>query len=385
MRILIAPDKFKGSLDATEVASALSAGLRSCDVTDLRRADIVEVPVADGGEGTVDAAVGAGFDRRTLTVSGPVGRPVECSYAVRRSTAVVELAQASGLDALPRDPQGHPCWAPLRSTSHGTGELIADALSHGVDEIILGVGGSACIDGGSGLLTALGARFMDEDGVPVAQGGAGLLDLARVDLTAMHPRLAQVRFVLASDVDNVLLGSHGAAAVFGPQKGADHGQVALLERALTLLRDRLMDVLGTDAGITAEAAGAGAAGGVGYAALAVLDAQRRPGIDVVLDLVQLRDQLRGADLVITGEGSLDSQSLGGKTPLGVLRAAQESSVPVVAVCGRSLLTARQAAETGFLEIHALSDLEPDPRVSMRDASRLLHRIGAIIGRSLPSG
>lgn len=377
MRIVVAPDKFKGSLRASEVASALSRGLRSTG--DLEGLEVIEIPVADGGEGTVDAAVGSGgFRRRTVTVTGPVGLPIQASYAIRGADAVIELAQASGLDGLPRDQHGALQRDALGASSHGTGDLIADALATGCTRIVLGVGGSACTDGGAGLLTALGARFLDAEDAPVPPGGGPLSEVAQADLTSLDPRIREAEFVLAADVDNPLLGDNGASAVFGPQKGADPAGVAVLERGLATLRDRLADSIGAGALSVADMPGAGAAGGVGFAALAVLGATRRPGIDVILDFVQLPEQVRGADLVLTGEGSLDAQSLGGKTPIGVLRTAQAAGVPTIAVCGRTLLTDHEAREAGFQAVHALTDLEPDPDICIRDAAALLHRTGALI-------
>lgn len=381
MRIIVAPDKFKGSAEADEVAAALAAGLRSA-ATAAAGIDVVEIPVADGGEGTVAAALGAGFAARTLTVTGPAGDPVTAAYALRGATAVIEMSQASGLDLLPRDRHGQRLLDPLGATSHGTGELIAHALSQGARRIVLGVGGSACTDGGAGMLTALGARFLDADGQLLGPGGGPLRALSRVDLSGVLPEAVRATIVLASDVDNPLLGEHGAAAVFGPQKGAGPAEVTALDRGLERLRDALGEVLGPDAVQAARSPGAGAAGGMGYGALTVLGALRRPGIDVVLEFTRLRERIRGADLVITGEGSLDAQSLRGKTPLGVLRCAQEETIAVVAVCGRSLLPAEQLHEAGFAAVHALRDRAPDARTSMAEAPRLLREVGAEIGRRL---
>jgi glycerate 2-kinase len=384
MRILIAPDKFKGSLEAADVAAALAAGLSSVS-TDFR---IDEVPVADGGEGTVDAALSSGFTRVAVAVTGPIGNPVQASIAVRDQLAVLEMAAASGLGALPLAPDGSPRFEPLRSTSFGTGEMIAAALDSGCREIVLGVGGSANTDGGAGMLSALGARLLDHQDQPVGPGGAGLGDLARVDLSGLDERLADTELVLAADVTNPLLGPAGAAAVFGPQKGAGPEEVETLERALRHFADVLAQALGADPELLASAEGAGAAGGVGFAALAVLRAERRPGIDVVLDFVRLDERLGDAAVVITGEGSLDGQSLGGKTPIGVARRARAHGVPVViAVCGRSLISADEARAAGFDAVFALAEREPDPATSMRQARSLLHHLGADIGRRLsnPAG
>ncbi|MDP9222119.1 MAG: glycerate kinase, partial [Actinomycetota bacterium] len=276
--VVVAPDKFKGSLTAAEVGAAVRTGLLA-----VRPAlDVRVLPVADGGDGTLDAAVSAGFQRVPVTVSGPVGAPTEAAIAVRDAVAVVELALASGLVLLPVDRL-----EPLAASSFGTGQLIAAALDRGCLRIVLGVGGSACTDGGAGMLQALGARFLDAHGRDLPRGGGPLLDLATVDLAALDPRLAGVDFVLASDVDNPLLGPRGAAHVYGPQKGASPQDVELLDAALAKLAAAWDPV-------AAEAPGAGAAGGVGYAALAVLHATPRSGIDVVLDLVAFDSALGGA-------------------------------------------------------------------------------------------
>ena len=380
MRIVVAPDKFKGSLEATDVVEHLAAGIRSVEPS----ATVVAVPVADGGEGTLDAAVGAGFVACSTTVTGSAGNPVEAGFALLDRTAVVEMALASGLAALPVDEDGAPVLDAGGATSRGTGELVRAALDAGATRIVLGVGGSACTDGGAGLLQGLGARLLDDEGAELGRGGAELARLARVDLTGLDPRVQDAQFVLAADVDNPLTGTNGAAAVFGPQKGADPDLVASLDAALTVFRDRLADALGPAALTAAGATGAGAAGGVGYAALAVLGAQRRPGIDVVLEFVGLADRMAGTDLVVTGEGSLDEQSLGGKTPMGVATTAHAAGVPVVAVCGRTTLDEETRRAAGFVRTYALTELEPDPRVSMREAGRLLEQVGARLALELPA-
>lgn len=399
MRIIVAPDKFKGSARAPEVAAALAEGLRAgigrmagpcadegagtrTGAIGHEPLEILESPVADGGEGTIDAAIGAGYRPRTLSVTGPAALPVQAVYAARGETAVIEMAQASGLDALPHDAAGKPVLDPTGATSSGTGELIAHALDQGARHIVLGLGGSACTDGGTGMLRALGVRWLDATGQELPRGGAALQRLEGVDLSGLHPAVAESEFVLAADVDNPLLGDRGAAAVFGPQKGADPAQVAVLEQGLTRLRDRMAREVGDLGSSAARAEGAGAAGGLGYAALAVLGARRRHGIDVVLDLVGFAEQVRGADLVITGEGSFDEQSLGGKAPMGVLRTARKAGVPVLVVCGRSLLTARQVQRAGFAGVLALSDRAEDPRTSIEQAPRLLRVTGAAIAEDL---
>lgn len=350
MKVLVAPDKFKGSLTAGEVASAVAAGL-----ADVHPALAVRtLPVADGGEGTVDAAVAAGYERVRVPARGPTGAPVTASYAVRGDTAVVELAEASGLHRLPGPPE------PLAATSAGTGDLIAAAVRAGCRRIVLGVGGSACTDGGAGMLAALGARLLDAAGCELPFGGAALSRLSSLDLSG----LPEVDIELATDVDNPL---HEAAFVYGPQKGASPGDVEVLAAALRHWA--------TFAGPGfASRPGAGAAGGVGFAAMAVLGARRRPGIELLLDLLGFDDALTGASLVITGEGSLDEQTLSGKAPAGVARAAAAAGIPCVAVSGRCRLSTVDLAGAGLSAAYALSDLEPDPARCMAEAAPLLRRL-----------
>ncbi|MFF4614488.1 glycerate kinase [Nonomuraea jabiensis] len=371
-QVLVAPDKFKGSLTAAEVAARVSAGLG---------VPTVELPVADGGDGTVDAAVAGGFSRVTIEVTGPTGERISASYAWQDTgaTAVVELAEASGLRRLPG---GHE---PLTATSHGTGELIADAVRRGAKRVVLGLGGSACTDGGAGMAQALGARLLDADGEDLPRGGAALKGLARIDLSGFVD-VSGVEFVVASDVDNPLLGPHGAAAVYGPQKGATPDDVKTLEAGLARLAavatatHGLMGAVEHDdtprAMGVAGAPGAGAAGGVGFAALAFLHAEIRPGIGYLLDLLGFGELVKDARLVITGEGSLDEQSLRGKAPVGVARAAAEAGVPVVAVCGRRTLTDDELRAAGIEAAYALTDLEPDPERCMAEAGPLLERLAA---------
>jgi glycerate kinase len=385
MKIVVAPDKFKGSLPAAEVAAAIAAGLRA----EWPEAELVTVPVADGGDGTVDAAVAAGLERVPVTVDGPTGEPVHASYARRGEVAVIELADACGLMRLPG---GRP--APLTASSFGCGQVLAAALAAGARQIILGVGGSASTDGGAGLLQALGAKVLDARGEPLARGGAALRDVATLDLTGLHPALRDVAtldltglhpalrvssVILATDVINPLTGPDGAAEVYGPQKGASPEQITELASGLRRWAAVVAAATGTD---RSQAPGAGAAGGVGFAALAVLGAQARPGIELVLDLVDFDTALDGAALVITGEGSLDTQTLAGKAPAGVARAAATRGIPVVAVAGRSTLTEDQLATTGICRVYTLSDLEPDPARSSAQASTLLRRVGRALAREV---
>lgn len=374
MRIVVAPDKFKGSVTAREVAEHLATGIREVRPD----ADLVLRPVADGGEGTLEAAVESGYERHEMTVTGPAGEPVDAAWARHGHDAVVEMSLASGLDALPVDDDGEPVLLPRDATSRGTGELVGAALDAGCTRIVLAVGGSATTDGGAGMIAGLGAHLLDDRGQPVPDGGAALARLDTIDLSGLHPAVADAEFVLAADVDNPLVGPRGAAAVFGPQKGATERDVADLDAALGTFRDKLSDALGRSARTASTAEGAGAAGGVGYAAMAVLGATQRPGIDVVLDLVDLDHAVAGADLIVTGEGSLDEQSLGGKAPVGVLKVGQAHDVPVLAVCGRTTLPWSVLRDTGFHGVYSLSALAPDARTSMREAPRLLRDVGRTV-------
>ncbi len=373
--VLLAPDKFKGSLRASEVAAAVAAGLREA----APGVPTVTVPVADGGDGTLDAATAAGYRLVPCRVAGPTGDPVDTGYAVRDGVAVVELADACGLNRLPT---GH--LAPLTATSAGFGQVIAAALEAGCHRVVLGVGGSASTDGGAGMLTALGARLLDDTGADLPAGGGALEHLERVDLTALHPSVGRTEFVLASDVDNPLLGPTGAAAVYGPQKGATPEDVARLDSALrrwsTGLADAMRVTTGPSGHPAADVPGAGAAGGVGFAALAVLRAEARPGIDLLLELTGFTLQLPGARLVITGEGSLDSQTLRGKAPAGVAAAARRAGVPVVAVAGRNLLRRNELNDAGVSAAYALLDIEPDPDRCMTNAASLLQNLAGRIAR-----
>jgi glycerate 2-kinase len=362
MRVVVAPDKFKGSADAAEVAGAIAAGLRAVR-PDL---DVVELPVADGGDGTVAAAVAAGFTPVRVTADGPTGEPVQAMFALDNGTAVVELAEVAGLRRLPGQ------LAPLTASTYGLGQLIAAALDRGARTIVLGAGGSASTDGGAGLLQALGVRLADQRGRPLGRGGAALNDLALIDPAGLDRRLGSVRFLVASDVDSPLLGPSGAAAVFGPQKGAGPAQMALLDRALSRWADASKAVTGLD---VADVPGAGSAGGTGYAAIAYLGARLLPGIDLVLDLIGFDAAVDGAALVITGEGSLDHQTLSGKAPAGVARAAARLGVPVVAVAGRVLLTDAELAGAGFTAAYSLAAFEPDLERSIARVRPLLEQAG----------
>ncbi|MEH6483701.1 MULTISPECIES: glycerate kinase [Pseudomonas] len=323
MKIVIAPDSFKESLSALEVAEAIAKGWASV----YPDAEICLLPMADGGEGTVDALLAAtGGERRECQVRGPLGAPVQAHWGwLAGNTAVIEMAAASGLHWVPSGQRDATV-----TSSYGTGELIREALDGGAKRIILGLGGSATNDGGAGLLQALGMRLLDRDGAELAAGGAALAQLYQIDMAGLDSRLLGVQVDVAADVDNPLCGPRGASAVFGPQKGASPEQVASLDAALQSMANVVAATLGED---FSQVPGVGAAGGLGFAAKAFLRAGFRPGIELVAELSGLAEAVQGADLVITGEGRLDAQSLHGKTPVGVARVAQAAGVPVIALAG----------------------------------------------------
>jgi glycerate kinase len=366
MTVVLAPDKFKGCLDAPAVAAALAAGIASVAPS----ATVRVAPVADGGEGTLAAVLAAGWHPVTAAATGPVGDPLVVTYARRGQVALIESATVAGLGVLPAG-----LLRPLESGTHGLGQVVAHALDGGASEIVIGLGGSAGTDGGAGLLTGLGARVLDDLGRELPGGGAALRSAAHLDLTGLHPRAPGARFTFLCDVDNPLLGPRGAAVVYGPQKGADPDQVRLLEDGLTRWAALLRSSTGH---VVADLAGAGAAGGTPAGALAVLGARLSPGIDAVLALIGFADIVRGADVVITGEGRLDDQTLHGKAPAGVAAAARAAGAAVHAVAGACTLDAEALRAAGFAGVHALTDLAPDAGTAIRDASLLLRRVGATI-------
>ena len=324
MKIIIAPDSFKYSLSAEGVARAIAQGLAEV----WPEAELVQCPMADGGEGTVESVLAAcNGELRSQRVTGPLGGTVEARWGwlADGHTAIIEMAEASGLQLVPPG-QRDAC----SSTTFGTGELIRAALDLGAERIILAIGGSATNDGGAGAMQALGVQLFDNADQPLPPGGLALARLARISLEALDPRLAQVRFEIAADVNNPLCGPHGASAIFGPQKGATPEQVEQLDAALDHFADHCAKVLPRD---VRDEPGSGAAGGLGFAAKAFLAAQFRAGVEVVAELVGLDAAVRGADLVITGEGRFDAQTLRGKTPFGVARIARQHNVPVIVIAG----------------------------------------------------
>ncbi|MDD1782288.1 glycerate kinase [Enterovibrio sp. ZSDZ35] len=324
MKIVIAPDSYKESLSAMDVAVAIENGFRRV----LPDAEIVKLPMADGGEGTVQSLVDATGGRIIdVVVTGPLGTPVEGFFGLLGDgeTAVIEMAAASGLHLVPPSQRN-----PLITTSFGTGELIKAAIEHGAKHLIVGIGGSSTNDGGAGMAQALGVKLLDKEGKDIGHGGGALENLHTIDCSEMDSRLKSIKLEVACDVDNPLCGEKGASAIFGPQKGATPSMVLKLDANLSHYADLMSAQLGRD---VKNSAGAGAAGGMGAALMGIFNADLRPGINIVMDAVNLSEHLKDADLVITGEGRMDSQTVHGKTPIGVARCAKQFNLPVIGIAG----------------------------------------------------
>jgi glycerate kinase len=369
--VVVAPDSFKGSLSAIQAAAAMERGVLSA----WPDARVVKVPIADGGEGTVEALVEATSGRfETRTVRGPLGRPVDARWGVLGDgvTAVVEMAAASGLTLVPegrRDPRV--------ASTFGTGQLIRAALDAGFRHVVVGIGGSATNDGGSGMAKALGVRFLDGRGEPLPEGGAALSRVASIDLSGVDPRLAETEILVACDVDNPLTGPRGASAVYGPQKGATPAVVQELDLALERFAQVACVATGRD---VSRYPGAGAAGGLGAGLLFFTPARLVPGVDLVLDSARFDDVVRGATLVVTGEGRTDHQTAMGKAPVGVARVAQRHGVPVLLVSGSLGPGAEEVLALGISRIAAAAPPGMPVEEAMARAAELLE---AAVARSLP--
>lgn len=324
MKIVISPDSYKGSLSATEVAKTISNAIHEVSPS----VETVLLPVADGGEGTLEPLVIATGGRFvTATVQDPLGKQIEAVYGVLgdKETCIIEMARASGLTLLSREERN-----PLKTSTFGTGELIRHALDQGFRKFIVGIGGSATNDGGAGMLRALGVKFRNKVKEEIAAGGGSLADLEELDISGLDKRIRSSHFTLACDVDNPLLGNNGATAVFGPQKGVTPQMEKLLENGLQNLANKIAEVTGVR---IHQMPGAGAAGGLGGAFLALFPIQLKPGIEVVMEAIQFEKHLEGADFVITGEGKTDRQTLSGKAPMGVAVAANKKEIPVILLSG----------------------------------------------------
>ncbi len=376
MRIIVAPDSFKGSLSALAAAEAIERGIRAV----FPDAEVIKVPIADGGEGTVEALVAATGGRvEHRTVRGPLGEPVRAHWGVLGDgkTAVIEMAAASGLPLVPKERRD-----PRITTTWGTGELMKAALDAGLATLVIGIGGSATNDGGAGMARALGARFLDADGRDLPEGGAALARLARIDLAGLDPRLAGAGVLVACDVDNPLTGPRGASAVYGPQKGATPEMVRELDAALGNYARIAKAETGRDA---ADVPGAGAAGGLGAGLLFFTPARLRPGVEIVVETTGLSTKMKGADLVITGEGRTDFQTAMGKAPVGVARVAKPLGVPVVCLAGGLGDGADDVLERG---IDALASVVPQAMAleeCMARGAELLEAAAARLCRLLRVG
>ncbi len=382
MRVLVAPDSFGGALDSVAAATAIAAGWSAARSGD----EVTCIPMADGGEGTLAAiasALGQSAERRSARVADPLGREVEADWLLVDGGrgAFVELAAASGLARLA--PEERTPVTAATATTRGTGELLRHALDAGVERITLGVGGSATTDGGTGILAALGARFLDRSGAELGPGGGALADLARIDLSGLDDRLASVRIVIASDVTNRLVGSSGAAATYGPQKGADAATVERLDSALSRLGQEIERSTGR---LVADLPGAGAAGGTTAGFLGFTTATVRPGFEVVAEIVGLADALERADLVLTGEGRADEQTLRGKTAFGVATLAGARGIPVVLLCGAVGAGAGALeAVTGIGVVQPIADRPMTLVESMQRSAPLLEAAAARLARSVGIG
>lgn len=363
--MVVAPDKFKGSLTAAEAASAIARGVRAVNAA----FDVRLVPMADGGEGTIDAFLASpGWERVTHTVRGPLGDPVGASFAFDGLRAVVEMAAASGLALVP--PHNVD---PLRASTYGTGELVRAALAAGARHVVVAVGGSATNDGGAGLLAALGVRLLDSDGRELPPGGASLARLATIDLAGLDPRLHGATVEVAADVDHPLVGPRGASAVFGPQKGASAQDVLVLDAALVHYADVAARTLGVD---RRSEPGAGAAGGLAFGLAAFANARIASGVSLVAELRDLRGALRGATRCFTGEGRIDEQTLGGKTVAGVAAISRDAGVPVVAFGGSVTAHAEAALAGRGVVAMPIADGPLDLTRALAEAAALLERAAA---------
>ena len=375
MKVLVAPDSYKGSLTAPAAAAAIAAGVRRARPA----AQVAQIPLADGGEGTVEALVRARNGTTwNATVRDPLDRPV-CAIAgsLGDASVVIEMAAASGLPLLGPDERD-----PFHASTFGTGQLIRAALDRGAREIILGVGGSATVDGGAGALQALGVRLLDRDGAEIGPGNAGLAGLDRIDASSLDARLPEVRLRVACDVRNPLVGPHGAAAVFGPQKGARASDIAVLDRNLA----RFARIVERDLGLAvADLPGAGAAGGL-TAGLLAIGAGPEPGIDLVLEATGFAAQARDADLVLTGEGRIDGQTVHGKVISGVLARTQPCRVPVVALAG--IVRSHELEDlyaAGLTAAFAISDGPATRQRHFEQAATLLERAAEAVMRLWSAG
>lgn len=377
MKIVIAPDSFKESLSAREVCDAIEAGIHKL----LANVDIVKIPMADGGEGTVETLVDATNGAiENVSVIGPLGIPVSSFFGILGDgkTAVIEMASASGLPLVLNSKKN-----PLITTTFGTGQLIKFALDRGCRDFVIGIGGSATNDGGVGMAQALGGAFLNKDQQQVGFGGGALRNIEKIDLSGLDARIGECNFRVACDVTNTLFGESGATAVFGPQKGATPEMILTLDENLQHLATLIKRDLGID---VADIPGAGAAGGLGAGLISFCGAKLNSGIDIVIETIKLKEKIVGASLVITGEGQIDFQTCNGKTPYGVAMAAKEQGIPVVAVVGSIGVGAEKMYNYGINSIFSIVDKPMSVEESIANASDLVtaaaHRIIRLLAINL---
>ena len=371
MKVVIAPDSYKGCLSALEVAKAMERGVLSV----FPSAEVRKIPIADGGEGTVAALVTATNGQlRQAEVTDPLGNKISAHWGVLGDgrTAVIEMAAASGLPLVPKEKRD-----PRVTTTYGTGELIKAALAEGLAKIIIGIGGSATNDGGTGMARALGVRFLDAAGQEVAAGGGSLAEICQIDATGLDPRLKNTEIVVACDVDNPLCGTRGASAVFGPQKGATPEMVQQLDAGLAKYASCARQATGRD---VAEKAGAGAAGGLGAGLMFFTPAQLKPGVEIVLDAVGFSDIVRDADFVITGEGRTDFQTAFGKAPVGVAKVAKTHGAPVFCISGGLGEGADDVLAQGIDAVMSICDRPLSLEECMAAAAQLIEPAAARLSR-----
>jgi len=376
LKILVAPNAFKESLSAIDAARSIAKGIRR----GLPNARITEVPIADGGDGTLEAVIsGTGGRILRTVVTGPLGNRIATEYGITGDgkTAVIEMSRSSGLALVPQARRN-----PMRTTSFGTGELIRAALGRGVSRILLGIGGSATVDGGIGALQALGVSFLDRHGKPVGCGGAGLLAIAKIELGSLNPTLKRVEILVACDVDNPLTGPKGAAAVFGPQKGATPAMVKQLDHGLARLAALIRHITGKR---FARIPGTGAAGGIAGSFLGLLDAKLRPGSELVFDLLKLDKIVPKMDWVITGEGQIDFQTQFGKGPGMLAKLAAQHGVPVVGIAGSVADNAGELSSKGFTALFSITNRPMDLAAAMQEAPRLIERTAEQVARLIRAG
>ena len=373
LRILVAPNAFKESLSATEAAAAISRGILKV----LPASKITQLPIADGGDGTLEAVV-EGTDGKIVRarVLDPLGKKIFAEYGLTGDgkTAVIEMSRASGLALVPTSQRN-----PMLCTSYGTGQLIKAALKRGVKDIILGIGGSATVDGGVGALQALGIEFLDRRGKPVGWGGNGLKSISRIDLGAANPLLEQARILVACDVDNPLVGPRGSAAVFGPQKGATPGMVRKLDQYLGKLGRLIQRTTGRD---VLQVAGSGAAGGIAGGFMGLLGAQLSPGSDLVFELLRVEEQVRKADLIFTGEGQIDFQTPFGKGPGMLAKTAKDAGVPVIGIAGSVAGDVGSLYDQGFTALFSILASPLTIEAAIRQADQLLEAQSEQVARLL---